>query len=139
MLRFIQVLAVGLALCGAASAAEKCAVIFKAPDGALKTMVLPSLSVGGLAPDAPFQLPKDAPPDVKALMCGRDSLVPGPNDYKVLRAGLPISIVADDRLATLEASGGQLRFRVTQGQMTPEESTRTQAALNAQQAGFSAP
>ena len=139
MFRLIQVLTVGMALCGVASAAEKCAVIHEAPDGTLKTRALPSLSVEGLAQDEPFRLPDDAPPNVKALMCGRDALVLGANDYKVLRANLTISVVADERVAVLEAVNGQLRFRVSSGKMTPQESERTQRALDVEQVLFNAP
>jgi len=77
--------------------------------------------------------------NVKALMCGRDALVLGPNDYKVLRANLTMFVVTNGRVAVLEAVNGQLRFRVTDGEMSPQESERTQSALNIEQALFNVP
>jgi len=139
VLRLVQVLVTGMALYGAASAAERCSVIYETSDGSLKHMVLPSLSVEGLARDEPFRLPNDSPPNVKSVMCGRDSLVPGLNDYKVLRAKLTMGVVADTRVAVLEMVNGQLRFRVIDGKMSPQEMERTQAVLNAGQASFDAP
>jgi hypothetical protein len=63
-------------------------------------------------------------------MCGRSSIVPAANDYKVLVAGFPFDIVNDSRIAALELSNGQVRLRMVQGTLTPEELKPVQNRLD---------
>jgi hypothetical protein len=70
-------------------------------------------------------------------MCGRSSLIPAPNDYKVLLAGLTLGIArndeADARLGVLEQVDGKLQFRMIVGVLTAAEMTALQPRLNALQ------
>ncbi len=100
---------------------EKCGVIFENASGKPESRLLPGFSVASIANDAPFVLPAHAPPKVLAVQCGRTSLVPGRNDYKVLQAGFPFSIVADDRVGVLEVVEGRVRFNMLDGEMTEAE------------------
>ncbi|MEG3158228.1 hypothetical protein ACKVMH_10120 [Lysobacter zhanggongensis] len=118
------------------TALEKCAVLFETPSGEIKQAFLPSLQVLSLAPDATFSLPPDAPPNVKAVQCGRHSLGPSQHDYKVLAAGYPFNIVADQRVGVLEIVKGQLRFRMLDGEMNESEIEHVQAFLNESQPLF---
>jgi hypothetical protein len=78
------------------------------------------------------------PPGVKvaAIMCGRDNLLPAPNDYKVLAAGYTLTIVDNgtghvQRMGTLELNDGRFQFRLFDGgHMTADEQTRVQARMN---------
>jgi hypothetical protein len=132
----LAVAGVVVLFCGATDAAERCAVLHEVTPGQIVSTVLPSLSVEGLAAERAFSLPPEAPPHVQAIQCGRDSLVPGPNDYKVLQAGFPLSLVAGDRIGMLEAVDGRLRFRMLDGTMTPQETAQLQDALNVAQGHF---
>lgn len=126
----LAVLSLVLALACPAIAAERCAVLFETTDGEIEHAFLESLSVAELAQDQAFSLPPDAPPKVRSIQCGRETLVPGDNDLKVLRAGYPISIVANGRVGVLELVAGQLRFRMLSGDMTEPESILMQRTLN---------
>ena len=113
---------------------EKCGVVYAAADGSLANMMLPSLHVIDLADTASFKLPADAPANVKAVTCGRrDSLVPAHNDYKVLQAGFPFSIVNHGRMGTLTIAEGKVRFEMQEGEMSAEESPKVGAAVDAAQ------
>ena len=116
---------------------EKCGVVYAGVDGNLANMMLPSIHVIDLADAAAFKLPADAPPNVKAVTCGRrDSLVPAKNDYKVLQAGFPFSIVNHGRMATLTIAEGKVRFELQQGEMTADEKPKVDAAVGAAQAAL---
>ncbi|MEO8670227.1 MAG: hypothetical protein ABI411_02860 [Tahibacter sp.] len=100
---------------------EKCGVVTVGDDGQSSSDVLPSLKVVELtADDKAFVLPPDAPARVTAVTCGRASIVPAENDYKVLLAGFPFSIIADDRILWLELDNGQLQVSVKEGQLSPK-------------------
>jgi hypothetical protein len=118
---------------------EKCAVLVESASGKLESKVLPSLHVLTQDADATFSLPTDAPPKVKGLMCGRQSIVPRANDYKVLVAGYTLNIIVDDRGGVLEIVDGQLRFRMISGEMTESEAQSVQTFLNESQPFFYAP
>ncbi|MFA5633489.1 MAG: hypothetical protein WC997_18530 [Porticoccaceae bacterium] len=137
-MRLLQVTTAFLALLAssASNAAEHCAVLFETPGGKIERKVLPHLSVAGLASEDAFALPEDAPPKVRSVQCGREAIVPGPNDHKPLQAGYPLSIVATGRVGVLEAVNGQLRFRMLEGEMTEAESELVQRAINAAQERF---
>ena len=123
-------------LASATTVLEKCAVLFEAPSGGIKHAFLPSLHILSLAPNATFSLPSDAPPNVKAVQCGRQSLGPSQYDYKVLAAGYPLNIVTDKRLGVLEIVKGQLRFRMLDGEMSESEIKHVERFLNESQPLF---
>lgn len=80
--------------------------------------------------------------NTQAIRCVRTDLVPVLNDVKVLRAGYPLYVVqavaGTTRAGVLEVSGGQVRFRVVQGELTPDEKQRLLTRLNEiQEAGRS--
>lgn len=101
---------------------EKCGVITRI-DGKETSVVLPSLRVIEMTvADKSFELPKDAPPHVSAIQCGRSSLIPVQNDYKVLKAGFPFFIVApDSRILAMELSDGRLQVSALRGKFNADE------------------
>lgn len=70
---------------------EKCGVMHE-KGGKLEVTVLPSLKVFEATSREEFMLPEDAPPRVKAVQCGRNSIVPERNDDKIILAGFPFFI-----------------------------------------------
>jgi len=82
-------------------------------------------------------LPKADAGQIGGVVCARDSIVPLADDEAVLsRLALPLYINAGGRVGALEASGGQLSFRVIEGQLSPEERPAVMTFLNtAQNAG----
>ena len=117
---------------------EKCGVLVAGPDGKDQVVLLPSLSVLTLSDDSTFVLPADAPSGVHVVQCGRGALVPRRNDYKVIAAGFPFIIVADDRIGALEIVDGQLQFNMLKGEMTEPEISLIQAFLNSAQTAMDA-
>jgi hypothetical protein len=85
------------------------------------------------AADGPFSV---ALAPGTAIACPRSSIVPAPNDWKVLAAGHPLYIIetgvapADRRVGAIELSQGQFRYRMVRGQLTPDEVERVNARLN---------
>jgi len=80
--------------------------------------------------------PYDPPiPAGAAIMCGRSSMVPAEDDWKVLAAGHPLAIAdstpGSNRLAWLEVSGGRFRYRFSEGRLTPDEAAATERRLDA--------
>jgi hypothetical protein len=83
--------------------------------------------------------PGPVPPGttVKSIFCDRSDIVPAPSDYKVVKAGYPLMILARDatgrtRIAVLELDGGQLKLRsVGELGFTPDMIQRIQAVLDA--------
>jgi hypothetical protein len=68
-----------------------------------------------------------------AILCRRNDLIPAENDWKVLRAGFPLTIedTLTSQMGTLELSDGQFRFRTLAGvKMTPDQMQRVQMRLN---------
>jgi len=112
-------------------AREKCGVIFEVPGSAPQSMVLPSIHLASLGESDAFSLPPDAPKGVKAVQCGRDTIVPFRYDYKVIQAGLPLSIVAEGKVGVLEIAEGKLRFRMLSGKMSESEQSFVGAFLDA--------
>jgi len=108
-----------------------CAVIAPDASGKMQSTKLDSLRVlEATAGQLSFSLPVDAPQSVKAVMCGRSTLVPAAHDYKVLLAGFPFNIVNESRIAALELSGGQVRLRMVQGTLTPDEQIAVQKRID---------
>ena len=95
--------------------------------------------------EGPFSVP-ELPPGTGAIMCPRSSIVPAPNDWKVLQAGYPLFITEtrappeSRRAGVLEMSQGQVRFRFVRGELADGEEARIQARLNQlQEAGYQPP
>jgi hypothetical protein len=125
---------------GTGSAIEKCAYIAQVA-GKDATLASPALHVIGLAtPDAPFELPGDAPPGVSAIQCGRTTLIPSSLDYKVLLAGFSFSIVAPDgRVLLMELSDGEVRASMLKGVLARDEVASVQAYVDKVQQFFNTP
>ena len=75
---------------------------------------------------------------VVAIECGRNDIVPAPNDYKVLLAGYVLYIVDrgvghPNRSGVLEISGGQVRYRLEQGALDDDLAKRVGQRLDAMQ------
>ena len=116
---------------------ERCGVVYEAAKGSIATKVVPSIHLVDLADGDSFKIPDDAPAGVKAVQCGRDSIGPLRNDYKVLLAGFPLSLVArDGRVAVLEASNGKLQLRALEGKLTDAENEQVQVFLDEAQFAF---
>lgn len=115
-----------------AVAAERCGVLAKV-DGDYETRVLPGFSViESTAGAREFALPADTPPNVVAVQCGRDSVVPRNNDYKVLGAGYPFIIIVEqgDRMLTMEFTHEKkLHVNVTRGAVSADEQAQIDAAV----------
>ena len=115
-----------------------CGVMVRGDDGKTNIIVLPSLHVlASTAQEGAFKLPTDAPANVMGMMCGRSSLIPAPNDYKLLQAGFTLAIVRNDesksRAGVLELVSGRLQFRMIDGVMSKEETNALQPRLNEMQ------
>ena len=73
---------------------------------------------------------------LKSFFCYRSDIVPDPGDYKVVKAGFPLMIYAQDdqrlRIAVLEMADGRLQYRgVGTTRFDPELRARIQAVLDA--------
>jgi len=117
---------------------SSCGVFVRGEDGKTNLVVLPSLHVlASTTQEGAFKLPIDAPAKVAGMMCGRSSLIPAPNDYKLLQAGFTLAIVRNDeseaRTGVLEIVSGRLQFRMIDGVMTKEETNALQPRLNEMQ------
>jgi hypothetical protein len=83
--------------------------------------------------------PGPVPPgaSIKSIFCARSDIVPAPSDYKVVKAGYPLMILARDatgrpRIAVLEMDGGQLKLgAVGEPGFTPDMIQRIQSVLDA--------
>jgi hypothetical protein len=114
----------------AAAAAERCSA-YTMVDGRESEFPMPSLRVMELtAVSGPFVLPKDAPANVTAIQCWRDSILPTKNDYKVFRAGFPFFITAPtNRTLSLAYSDGQLTVTFDKGLLSDQEIKRVHAYI----------
>jgi hypothetical protein len=85
--------------------------------------------------EGPFSA-SELPPGTSAIMCPRSSIVPAPNDWKVLEAGYPLYITENRappesrRVGALEVSQGQVRYRFVRGELADGEEAQIQARLN---------
>ena len=89
----------------------------------------------------PFSAP-ELPPGTSAILCPRSTIIPAPNDWKVLQSGYPLYIAESRgtpesrRTGVLEVSQGQVRYRLVRGDFLEGEEDRLRARLNQlQQAG----
>lgn len=112
---------------------EKCGIQSVGASGKSEFKVSPSFNVTPLTNSTEFSLPKDAPEKVQFIQCGRQSIVPKSNDYKVISAGYLFTIVADNRIGVLEMVKGQLQYRMIEGEMTEPERKEVLSFLNKSQ------
>ena len=109
---------------------ERCGVVYSPALGSVSSKVVASMHVADLADGEEFVMPKDAPDGVLAVQCARDSVLPQRNDYKVLIAGFPFTILTKDRASVLEMKFGSLGLRTLKGEFTKEEQPLVQAYLD---------
>lgn len=93
--------------------------------------------------DGKFTIDPPAGVKIGGIMCLRDSLIPLPNDYKVLLAGYPLAI--GDRgtghpeaMGILEVENGRLQFKMTDGKLSADQQRPVQARLDQLQKAFDA-
>jgi len=86
------------------------------------------------ARDGPFAA--ELPAGTSAILCPRSTIIPAPNDWKVLFAGYPLMIAEtagppeNRRIGALEVSQGQVRFRLISGSFAEGEEEMLRARLN---------
>ncbi|MBI3676013.1 MAG: hypothetical protein HY243_05290 [Proteobacteria bacterium] len=95
----------------------------RAPNSDLQSFPTDSI-ISATEDDKPFHVSVPQGYTAVSIMCGRYSLVPAPNDYKVLLAGYTLSIadnsVPSQPIGTLEINGGQFRYRLLKGNLSDE-------------------
>lgn len=119
-------------------AAKACYAMIKTGDRDYKFAQMPGFDLlhagrGGAMP----RLPKT----VGAILCRRPSIVPDAKDDGIMaQYSRPFFINALGRLGVLEAGdGGQLRFRMVSGALTPDEDAQVKARLAEFQARLKSP
>ncbi len=121
--------------------AEHCKTILSKPvDGTPRYFIGGDLQVIP-ATEKSAKLVADAPDGatVTSVLCGRSTIVPSPNDYKVLLGGYTLYILDTgtghlQREGVLEIKNGQLSFSLSKGEpLTPELAVKVNARLNAMQ------
>lgn len=108
--------------------------------GRLVTIEAPDLHV--LAQTANGQrFAPSIPQGIVGISCGRTSVIPAAWDDQVLALGLPLFIAetgTPGRVGILEIDNGRYRFRLTRGQMAPEEQAQVDERVEAFQHRFDA-
>jgi hypothetical protein len=90
-----------------------------------------------------FTITPPAGAKVSSIICNRNSLIPLPNDYKVLLAGYTLGI-ADrgaghpDTLAVIEIVNGRFQLRMIDGTMSADQQSLMEKRLNQLQSAFNA-
>jgi hypothetical protein len=109
-----------------------CSIISRESNGALKTTPMEALKVmEQTAKDGAFTLPRGAPKDVQAVLCKRSTIMPAPQDYKVLQAGYTLYITdVLNRVAALGLVDGRIQLNMLDGAMTEVEQSQVQPRLN---------
>jgi len=118
-----------LAAAGAASAqiADVCRPVV-ARDGELVTLDAPQFTIANRQGILPRVEVSEA---LAMVTCERRTIVPLPGDYRVIRdLSVPLTLVAGERVATVEQVDGRLHVRMVQGQVQPGEITLIQGFLN---------
>ena len=125
-----------ISVAGAALADEptetSCSIISRESNGALKTTPMEALKVmEQTAKDGAFTLPRGAPKDVQAILCKRSTIMPAPQDYKVLQAGYTLYITDElNRVAALGLVDGSVQMNMLDGAMTEVEQSQIRPRLN---------
>jgi len=104
-------------------------------DGQIVSTRIPDFHViEATARDGPLVV--NLPEGTGAIACPRSSIIPAPNDWKVLAAGYPLMIMetggppGNHRVGALEASQGQVRLRMVAGDLTESETQQLRTRLN---------
>lgn len=75
----------------------------------------------------------EMPEGTNALMCDRDTIVPGADDYEVLLHGVPLLIRSGPedaaRVVALDIAENQFRVRIMQGELSEDERAQAVARL----------
>lgn len=107
---------------------EQCGVFVVTSEERVSYIPIPGYTI--LAAIPPFGRPAGLT-DLDAVVCDRQSIFIGPNDYRVLTdLSVPLYIRSSGRIAVLEASEGQLSVRFNQGAPTAEERQALAEALD---------
>jgi hypothetical protein len=111
----------------------ECAALVRR-DGEIVRQPMPGLRIiERTARAGPFAI--DLPPGA-SIMCPRSSILPAPDDWKVLEAGYVLYIGetaprdAERRIGVLEVSQGQYRYRLIAGRLREDEVPLMQARLD---------
>ena len=81
------------------------------------------------------------PQGIVGINCGRTSIIPAAWDDQVLALGVPLFIseaATPGRVGILEIDNGRYRFRLTRGQMQPEEQAQVDERIQTFQSRFDA-
>ena len=81
------------------------------------------------------------PQGVVGINCGRTSIIPAAWDDQVLALGVPLFIsesATPGRVGILEIDNGRYRFRLTRGEMQPEEQAQVDERIQTFQSRFDA-
>lgn len=120
---------------------ETCHLILRRPDGKFDIGREEIKVISGTEGSQTLSL--QAPPDrtIASVFCSRRSIVPAPNDYKVLRMGYNLMIgdsgqTHGDSIGSLEVTGGRVHFRMIQGDLTADEKARVDKRIQELQAAF---
>jgi len=114
---------------------EQCKAMVGGPAAGQFTAVpAPRLRLVGHIPAGALPPP---PEGLRLVECGRDAIVPTPNDVKVLiDYRVPLSITDGERVAFLEVDKGQVHLRMAQGDLTPQELGEVRRRLDTLQLAF---
>ncbi|HYG28792.1 MAG TPA: hypothetical protein VD887_01105 [Allosphingosinicella sp.] len=111
----------------------ECAALVRR-DGEIVRQPMPGLRIiERTGRSGPFAI--DLPPGA-SIMCPRSSIVPAPDDWKVLEAGYVLYIGetaprdGERRIGALEVSQGQYRYRLIAGRLREDEVPLMQARLD---------
>ncbi|MEQ1489016.1 MAG: hypothetical protein ABL932_00545 [Terricaulis sp.] len=116
-----------------AQEAERCAALVRL-NGQIVRQDLPDYSVLDAAP--PFTAPVVGG-ELQAIMCGRTAIHFALNDYHVLTdVRVPFYVSDGTRVVALEISNGQLRVRIANGQMSPDEAEALQQSVDQMQSAL---
>lgn len=123
------------ALAGPAAAqiADVCRPVVE-QDGSLVTLEEPRFSIA----NSPGILQRvNVAGELAMVTCERRTIVPLPGDYRVIRdLGVPLTLVAGERVSAVEQVEGRLHVRMVQGQVLPGEIQTIQGFLNDAQAAL---
>ena len=108
--------------------------------GRLVTIESPDLHVLAQTANGQRFAPR-IPQGIVGISCGRTSVIPAAWDDQVLALGLPLFIAetgTPGRVGILEIDNGRYRFRLTRGEVRPEEQAQIDERVGAYQARFDA-
>ena len=108
--------------------------------GRLVTIEAPDLRVLSQTANGQRFAPR-LPQGIVGINCGRTSIIPAAWDDQVLALGVPLFIseaATPGRVGILEIDNGRYRFRLTRGEMRPEEQAQVDERIQTFQSRFDA-